>query len=185
MYILSQILVFIADGFYVTSMLSKNTQGLIFFLFLSNILFATHYLCLGGLTGAIIVYIDAIYLIVTYFLNKKNITKYNTLLTFITMACVIAMAVVTWQGAISLLPMFSMLSYLTAMLFSNVIIVKSGAFLRNTLNVIYMFILTSYLGAALEICLMISAIVGIVLNYKKSKKANSVNESNNQTITSA
>lgn len=154
------------------------------FLFLSNILFATHYLLLGGLTGAIIVYIDALYLLVSFILNKKNITKFNLPLTFITMACVIAMAVVTWQGAISLLPMFSMLSYLTAMLFNNVIIVKCGAFLRNTLNVVYMLILTSYLGAGLEICLMISAIVGIVLNYK-NKKATTVNNSNPQTTTSA
>ena len=182
MYILSQILVFVADGFYATSMLTKNKTGLMLFLFLSNILFATHYLLLGGLTGAIIVYIDALYLLVSFILNKKNITKFNLPLTFITMACVIAMAVVTWQGAISLLPMFSMLSYLTAMLFNNVIIVKSGAFLRNTLNVIYMLILTSYLGAGLEICLMISAIVGIVLNYK-NKKATTVNDSNPQTTT--
>ena len=65
--------------------------------------------------------------------------------------------------------MFSMLIYLTTMIFSNVVIVKTGALMRNTLNVIYMFILASYFGAGLEICLMISAIIGIILNIKNKK----------------
>lgn len=68
------------------------------------------------------------------------------------------------------LPMFSMLVYLTTMIFTNLVICKTGALIRNTLNVIYMFLIASYFGAGLEIVLMISAIVGIILNYKANKK---------------
>ena len=57
------------------------------------------------------------------------------------------------------------------MIFSNAAIVKVGALVRNTLNVIYMFILASYFGAGLEICLMISAIVGIFINLRKTKQS--------------
>jgi hypothetical protein len=94
------------------------------------------------------------------------------------MAITIALSILTWSGAISLLPMLSMLIYLTTMIFSNVVIVKSGALVRNCLNVIYMFILASYFGAGLELCLMISAIIGIFLNIKdkKQKQENIVTE---------
>ena len=66
--------------------------------------------------------------------------------------------------------MFAMLCYLTTMIFTNIVIVKSGSFLRNLLNIIYMFLIASYFGAGLEIVLMISAIVGIVLDIKRKKK---------------
>ena len=53
MYILSQVLVFIADGFYAGSMLVKKKINLVIFLFLSDVIFATHYMCLVAFTGAI------------------------------------------------------------------------------------------------------------------------------------
>ena len=169
MFILSQVLVCIADLFFVVSMLTKNKRNLVFYLIVSDILFATHYLCLKGYTGAATIFVDTIYLIIMYILEKKDKTKYNLPVTIGAMLITILLSILTWDTALSLLPMFSMLIYLTTMIFSNVIIVKSGALVRNTLNVIYLFILTSYFGAGLEICLMISAIVGIILNIKKNK----------------
>ena len=73
------------------------------------------------------------------------------------------------------MPMFSMLIYLTTMIFTNVIIVKSGALCRNLINIIYMFLIQSFFGGGLEIVLMLSAIIGIVINYKNSKKDNNKN----------
>ena len=170
MYILSQILVCIADLFYIISMLNKKKKGLVFYLIISDILFASHYLCLKGYTGAATICVDVAYLAIMYLLERKEKTKYNTPVTLGAMAITIALSILTWSGAISLLPMFSMLIYLTTMIFSNVAIVKAGALTRNCLNVIYMFILASYFGAGLEICLMISAIVGIILNLREKKK---------------
>lgn len=178
MFILSQILVCIADLFYIISMLNKKKKGLVFYLIISDILFASHYLCLQGYTGAATIFVDVVYLAIMYILEKKDKTKYNTIVTIGAMAITIILSILTWGGAISLLPMFSMLIYLTTMIFSNVVIVKSGALIRNCLNVIYMFILASYFGAGLEICLMFSAIVGIFLNIKdkKQKQENIVTE---------
>ena len=173
MYIMSQVLVCFADLFYVVSMLNKNKKGLVFYLIISDILFATHYMCLGGWTGAATIFVDVVYLAIVYILEKKNKSKYNIYVTIGAMLITILLAILTWNTALSLLPMFSMLIYLTTMIFSNVVIVKAGALIRNTLNVIYMFILASYLGAGLEVCLMISAIVGIIINIKNKKIANS------------
>lgn len=170
MYILSQILVCIADLFYIISMLNKKKKGLVFYLIISDILFASHYLCLKGYTGAATIFVDVAYLAIMYLLERKEKTKYNTPVTLGAMAITIALSILTWSGAISLLPMLSMLIYLTTMIFSNVVIVKTGALVRNCLNVIYMFILASYFGAGLEICLMISAIIGIILNLRERQK---------------
>lgn len=169
MYILSQILVCIADLLYIISMLNKNKKGLVFYLIISDIFFAAHYFCLGGYTGAATIFVDVVYLAIIYILEKTNKTKYNIYATTSAMAITIGMSILTWNGVLSLLPMFSMLIYLTTMIFTNVVVVKSGALVRNTLNVVYMFILTSYFGAALEICLMASAIVGIILSLGKDK----------------
>ena len=90
----------------------------------------------------------------------------------------IVSTVLTWQGAISLLPMFSMLVYLTGMIFTNLIFVKSGAMIRNLLNACYMFAIASYVGASLELCLMVCAIMGIVLTIKNNKKKTQESEQN-------
>lgn len=184
-YIISQVLVCIADLFYVISMLTKKKNSLVLFLIISDILFASHYLFLdGGLTGAATIFLDVVYLIVMWFLEKYNKTKYNLITTVIAMVLTIVLTIVTWESALSLLPMFSMLIYFTTMIFTNLVIVKSGALIRNTLNVIYMFIIASYFGAGLEIVLMISAIVGIVLNYLDNKKKAQVNVENNNSANS-
>lgn len=179
MYILSQVLVCIADLFYVISMLNKNKKGLVLYLIISDILFASHYLCLGAWTGAGTIFVDVVYLVIIYILERKQKTKYNIYVTLGAMIITILLAILTWDTAFSLLPMFSMLIYLTTMIFTNVVIVKTGALIRNALNVIYMFILASYFGAGLEICLMISAIIGIILNVKK-KKENIENSANRE-----
>ncbi len=180
MYVFSQVLVFIADAFFIASMFSKKKTWLVVLLFASDILFASHYLCLGGATGAITIYVDAVYLVVMFLLEKFNKTKYNLIPTITTMIIMIVSCSLTWQGPISLLPMFSMLIYLTGMIFTNLVFVKSGAMIRNLLNACYMFSIASYIGASLELCLMISALVGIVLTIKKNKERNANVEISNK-----
>ena len=170
MYIFSQILVVIADSFFVGSMFSKKKSWLVVFLFCSDVIFASHYLCLGGLTGATTIFIDAAYLVVMFILEKYNRTKYNLIPTISTMILMVLSTMLTWQGPISLLPLFSILIYLTGMIFTNLVFVKSGAMIRNLLNACYMFLIASYIGASLELCLMISALVGIVLTIKNNTK---------------
>lgn len=172
MYVLSQVLVVIADLFFVGSMFSKKKIWLVAFLFASDIIFASHYLCLGGITGAITIFIDAAYLVVMFVLEKLNKTRFNLIPTIIAMILMIVTCVLTWQGPISLLPMFSMLIYLTGMIFTNLIFVKSGAMIRNLLNSSYMFLICSYIGASLELCLMMFALVGTILTIKKTKTLN-------------
>lgn len=52
MYILSQILVVLSDVFCIISMLNKKKKNVVLYLLISTVLFASHYMCLGGWTGA-------------------------------------------------------------------------------------------------------------------------------------
>lgn len=180
MYILSQILVGLADLLYVFSMLTKKKTGLLLFLLFSDVLFALHYLCLNALTGCITIFIDVVFLIVTYLIEKFGNKKYTPIAVVCAMIGTIIACIFTWIGPISLLPLFSMLIYLTGMIFSNIVFVKGGAMCRNILNIVYMLLIASYVGAGLEFALMVSAIVGIILNVKNKKKQNDSALQNNQ-----
>ena len=170
MYILSQILVGLADLLYVFSMLTKKKLGLLLFLLFSDILFALHYLCLNALTGCITIFIDVAFLIATFLIEKFGNKKYTPIAVALAMLGTIITCIFTWIGPISLLPLFSMLIYLAGMIFSNIVFVKLGAMCRNILNIVYMILIASYVGAGLEFVLMVSAITGIIINIKNKKK---------------
>lgn len=180
MYIASQVLVGIADILYVCSMLSKTKMSFAAFMVVSDLFFASHFLFLdGGITGSLLIYVDILYLLILFILQKYKKTKYNTLVTIITMVVDVAISVVIMilnKSVISLLPLFSILIYLTGMIFKNVVFVKGGAMVKNALNIVYMILITSYVGAALEFCLMISAMIGMILSYRRWKKTKNTPE---------
>lgn len=169
LYILSQIIVVISDVFCILSMLCKNKVKILINLIISTILFSSHYALLGGWTGSITGAIELVFLVILFVLESKNLTKYNMLLSIATIILTIVLAIVTWAGAISLLPMFSMTIYLIAMMFSNIVIVKSGTFLRILLNAIYMVLLHSYLGAIFSLAILGFSIYGIIRDQKRLK----------------
>lgn len=170
MYILSQILVTISDAFCILSMLSKNKKGIVFYLLISTILFASHYICLGGWTGAGIALIELVFLILMYILELKEKTQYSKYLSIATIIATIVLTIFTWAGWISVLPMLAMVIYLIAMMFKNVIIVKTGTFIRLILNSLYMVLIASYLGAGLTVVILAFTIYGIVRDCKTEKQ---------------
>lgn len=169
MYILSQVLVVISDLFCITSMLSKKKKNVVLFLILSTILFALHYICLNAWTGAVIAFVELVFLILLYILEKYDKTKYNLYLSIGTIIITIILSIITWNTWISILPMLAMIIYLASMMFKNVIIVKSGTFIRLILNGIYMLLLKSYFGAILTVVILICTIIGIVNDVKNKK----------------
>ena len=166
MYILSQVLVILSDLFFIISVLKNKKKNLIFYLAISTILFGLHYACLSAWTGCVIAMVELVFLIVMYILERKNKTQYSTHVSTITIILIVVLSVLTWDSWWSALPMVAMVIYLIAMMFSNVIIVKSGTFIRLILNGAYMLLLKSYFGAGLTIVLIICAIIGIINDVK-------------------
>lgn len=170
MYILSQVLVGVSDVFLIMSMLSKNKRNIVINLILSTILFGSHYVCLSAWTGAFIAFFEIIFLIVIYLLEKYNKSKYNICASIITILATVAISIFTWAGWISILPMLAMVIYLIAMLFTNIIIVKGGTFVRMALNGTYMFLIKSYLGVIFTAVVLIFTIYGIIRDNKIKKE---------------
>lgn len=169
MYVLSQIFVIISNLLCIVSMLNKRKKYIILFLILSTIFFALQYICLKAWTGAVIALIELIFLIGLNLLEKFDKTKYNLYLSIGTIIITIILSIITWNTWISLIPMLSMIIYLISMMFANVVIVKSGTFIRLILNGIYMLLIKSYLGAGLTIVILIFTIIGIVNDVKNKK----------------
>ena len=169
-YLISQILTVIADAFFFAGMLSKSKKWLLVCLICSNVLFATHYFLLKAITGAFILVADTVFLVVTFFLNKR---KKENQIFYISILFVWICGIITyltWNGPISLLPMVGMSTYFVLMGVKHLYISKIGGATRNLCNIIYMFLIASYVGASLEIILFISAISGCFLNLSQSKK---------------
>lgn len=169
MYILSQILVVLSDLACVVSMISKKKEKVVLFLLISTVFFASHYMCLSAWTGASIALVELVFLILMYILETKNKTEYSGYLSIGAIIITIVLSAITWEGWISIIPMMAMVIYLTTMMFKNIIVVKSGTFIRLTLNGIYMFLVKSYFGAGLSIVILIFTIVGIVNDYKNKE----------------
>lgn len=154
-------------------MISKNKKSVVLFLLISTIFFAIHYMCLGAWTGASIALVELVFLILMYILEIRDKTQYCKWFSIATMIATAVLSIVTWDSWISLLPMLAMIIYLTAMMFKNVIIVKSGTFIRLTLNGIYMLLIKSYFGAGLSIVILVFTIIGIVNDYKSGQEIKS------------
>ena len=147
-------------------MVNNKKAKILLYLIISTTLFILHCICLGGWTGAVIDFLEMVFLIVMYFLEKKEKTKYGVYVSVVTMVLAVVLSIVTWASWISLLPMIGILLYIAAMMFKNVIIVKSGTLIRITLNGLYMFLISSYFGAALTIVSVVFTIYGIVTTCK-------------------
>mgnify|MGYP004616464635 FL=1 len=166
MYIASQILVIIADILYVISMFAKDKKRLLLYLILSDVFFGVHYFLLKAFTGGYILFVDIAFLILTYIFNEKKNNKAIVLTSLVSAVLSIIIGVLTWAGAISLLPMIGMSIYFVGFCVDELVVNKVSCSIRNLCNIIYMLILASYVGASLEFVLMLSAIVGSIINFK-------------------
>ena len=170
LYILSQVLTGVSALFYVGSMLSKKRLWMVILLICSDFIFGSHYLCLGAYTGGFLVLVDILFLIATFLIEKYGNKKYSYIASIVAMAVAGTVCGLTWAGPISLFPLFSLVAYFVGMFFPQIAINKIGATCRNILNICYMILLTSYVGAGIEFVLMTSAIVGAVLDFRRNKK---------------
>ena len=169
MYILSQVLIVVSDMFCIFGMLSKSKKLIVTYLILSTILFGSHYMCLGAWTGAVIAGVELVFLILMYLLEAKGKTNLAPYLCVVTMIVSVILSIITW-GKYSAIPMIAMVVYLFSMIFKNIIIVKSGTFIRLTLNSVYMVLLKSYFGAGFSIAILIFTIYGIIKDVREDKQ---------------
>ncbi len=177
MYIASQILILLSDITFIISVFSKNKLAIVFWLIFCDIFLASHYMLLGGFTGTYIVFTDIAFLIITYILKKMKKEK-NLIYLGITFSIMsIIIGILTWSNFYSLLPMIGMANYFVCMSINNLLVNKVSLAINNVCNTIYMFLLQSYLGGALNIILIICSTTASIITYKKSKDGAKTEES--------
>lgn len=170
MYILSQVLVVLADVIFIISMLGKQKKNIVFLLIISTVFLAFHYLCLNAWSGMAMALVELTFLIAMYILELSNKTKYNMHVSVIGIVSTIVLSILTWNSCISLLPMFAMVVYISTMIFPNIIIVKSGSIIRLILNAIYMFLIKSYFGAGFNVLIIIFTVIALIDDFKANKQ---------------
>lgn len=169
MFILSQIFVVISGILFAISYLTKRKGLLLVINVFNNLFFGLHFLLLNSFTAAYSVFLTLIFLVVIYIFEKTNKEKFNYLIATIFSIILIPISIFTWNGALSLMPAIAIFITFVGTVLKNTLTVKLFYFTSTILNTIYMFIIHSYFGFGVNILILITAIIGIIQQFKQQK----------------
>ena len=147
MYIIGQLLGFIALVFSVISFQQNKHKGIIFFQLLAGITFVLHFCCLNAFTGAAMNMVDVLRSIVFFNRGKKWADNVLWVILFSCM-CVVS-CIFTWIGPLSLLPMAGMILTTVGMWLKDPKWVRRISFPSSPLWIIYNALTKSYAGVLL------------------------------------
>lgn len=170
MFVLSQVFVVFAGIAFALTYFLKTKNNILIFSVINNIFFGTHYLLLNQPTAAYTVYATIAFLIIIYFLEKYNKSKFN-LLTAISFSLLsILITYQTWQGLISLIPFVAIVLSYFACVFKKVYLIKLFNLFSCMTTTVNLILIKSYLAIAQNLIILILGVIGIVLTFKDMKK---------------
>ena len=158
-----QILGFVAWLFMLVSYYRPNTNKILIFLIIGNILFCFHYFLLGAYSGLFICFCDMIF---DYFYYKS--TKDN-IIYLISIPVRIFGGLLTFKGLIDTLPIVASLIEGYSLTKEKKMVVI-GAVITYIIWTIYDLVIMSYSGAFFDIIIIISNI-GIIYHSLSLKKS--------------
>lgn len=124
---------------------------------------------LKSFTAAYSVFLTILFLIVVHLLEKYKKEKYTFIASIICSAILVPISIFTWSSTLSLIPAVAILFVFIGSTLKNLVAVKLSYFISTILNTIFMFIIHSYLGFALNCLVLIIAIIGIMKQIKMQK----------------
>lgn len=172
MYILSQIFVVISGILFAASYLIKKKESILIINIFNNLFFSTHFLLLKSYTATITNFLTIFFLLAIYFVEKKKKGNLNFIIVSIFSLILIPITISTWDGIVTLLPLSASLLFFLASALKNTLAIKMVYFISTISNTIFMFIIHSYFGFGVNICILITAVVGIIkelINIKNKK----------------
>ena len=171
MFVLSQVFVIISGIIFAISYLFRKKEIILILNVVNNIFFAIHFLVLKSFTASYSVFVIALFSIVIYFIEKYNKEQFQLLFLIISTILICIISIFTWEGPFSLMPTCASISTLIGTVLNKTLIVKFFYLASTILNTIYLFIIHSYFGFAINIGILVIGIVGIInqirLNIKK------------------
>lgn len=176
MYILSQVFVVISGILFALSYLTKKKSLLLILNVVNNLFFGCHFLLLKSFTAAYSVFLIIVFLIAVYVMEKYKKEKFSFIAVVITSMILIPITIFTWDGLLSLIPTIAVFLTFVGSGFKNTLTVKLFYFVSTVLNTIFMFIIHSYFGFGVNICILITALIGIIVQIKNLKNVSKDNK---------
>ena len=174
-YILSQIFVVITYGLMGATYYAKNRKILLIFNMAAILTNATSYFFLSAWMGVCTTLVALVRNIVFLIQNKESSDKINwvdwgTISFFV---CVLtAIAIVTYDGSLSLFSFFSSLTYTIAVWQRNEKIYKILGVISSVCTIGYFVFIRSLFGLILELILFVFIVVGAIRFFRKQKNEN-------------
>jgi len=174
-YIISQILTVISYMFFASTYYAKDRKKVMPLNCVGKITIMIAYFLLGAWSG-VAMQIVAIVRNIAFMINEKingkskKIDAADVIILLIVCIVSIILALNTYQGMFSLLPIIATLMYTYAVCQKNIKTYKLLGIPIEILWTIYNIYIKSILGIALEFVMLSSCITGYVLEVKRSKK---------------
>ena len=168
MYIVGQALGIVAVvlGFFSYQM--KTAKRLLIFEIIVAFVFSAHYLFIGALTAMALNLLSAVQCIFYYVRNKRGST--SMVIPIIFTVLVVATGIMTWEGWYSIFIVLGLAVYSLAIAMPDAQMIRIAMFIKNPLCLAYNAIVLSIGGIVYECTVLVSSIIGLIRNHKKSNE---------------
>ena len=155
---------------YLIAVSQKKKMWVLVFFMITNVFFCLHYLFLEKYSTLFLLSNEILLLLILALLEKYNKPHKYTLITCFVVLCLhIVAIVVTWTEAISLLPLSASMIFLFSLTFRGVLVTKVCTLITNTIYIVYLSIIGSYVAIACQCVLLIGATMGLIITLKDIK----------------
>lgn len=170
-YVLSQVLVIINYVLLIISYQLKNRKTILIVNFVSTISISIAYLLLSAYTGFAMAIVSIIRNIIFLANNKKRkkITKKDVNILLLLCAISVLFTVFTYDGFFSLMPLVATILYTYSIWQKDTKVYKILGIPVCLAAITYNIYINSIFGIIFEICLAISAIIGLTREVKTKK----------------
>lgn len=146
----------------------KSKNKVLSLLIIDSICYFIQYILLGAFSGAFSNIIGLIRTIIFKYKEKYKILD-NKLILCIIILIYIIIAILTYDGLISILPVVAAIIYTISLWQDNLRIIRIGTLIMIVAYFIYNIVVRAYIGAIVEGILLISSILAII-KYDVIKK---------------
>ncbi len=137
---------------------------------IANVLLAVHFYLLSGLTGAVCDIICLTAYVLIYLFDKFKL-KRKKLLTALLIPCGVAIALVTYKGIYSLMPIIASCIVIASFMTESQLIVRIVGIVSAICWLIYAIIFKSYVSIVFEVIIIVTTLIAIYRSKKVEKTA--------------
>ena len=173
-YVCSQIAVILTYIFFIVTYQVKTRKTILVLSMIANIWLGTSYFLLSAWAGvATSIIAIARSLVFVKFIKEDKISKQDIIILIIFGVVILTSGIITYDGLLSLLPIFATLVYTYAVWQKDTHIYKQIGALVSVIWIAYNIYVQSILGVVFETMMVISAIIGLIKD-KRNKLNKSV-----------